>query len=243
METIWDRLTEVERRELLAPSYTFDLLMYPHVLDKIIARPWAGMHVNDQIIITVQVEANRKLVSEELQIRIANLGASTVYTERMTEVDAKEIIGRLRAGQAVEVADEHGQAFTIEALQTRPRTTKTFFIRKAGERKARQVSMSANELIVWVMSFALPSRSYEPCADDNFACDPAALAYRQELAVRLRAYETEWKRRPANENENISHGYCLATSGLTNEGLCTARLYCGRHATYSPGLIQRRDEK
>lgn len=243
METIWNGLTEAGRRELLAPSYTFDLLMYPHVLDKIIARSWDDMHVNDQTIITVQMQTNRSLVSDELKARIDSLTASTVYTERMTEIDAKEIIGRLRAGQTVQVADEHGQVFDIEALPLRPKTTKQFFIRRSGERKAKQASLSAPELMTWILSFALPSVSYEPCAEDNFNSDPESVAHRQELVTRLRAYEKEWKRRPTDEMETISHGYCLAASGLTEQGLTSARFYSGRFATGRPGLIKRRDEK
>jgi hypothetical protein len=242
MENIWNGLTDAERRELLSPSYVFDLLMYPHMLDKIIARSWDALHVNDQTIIAVQMQANRRLVSNDLQAKIDSLTASTVYTEHMTEADAKEIIVRLRAGQTVQVADEKGQLFDIAALPLRPRTTKTFFIRRSDETKAKQASLSANELIVWIMSFALPSASYDPCADDNFDNSPESIAYRQALIERLRVYETEWKKRPANELEHMSHNYCLNASGLTAQGLTSARFYSGRYATERPGMIKRRDD-
>jgi hypothetical protein len=85
MEAIWNGLTPQERKELLAPSYRLDLLMYSHVLDRVIVREWDMMHKNDQTIFTAQAQANRSLVSEELQAKINRLESGAANVENTTE--------------------------------------------------------------------------------------------------------------------------------------------------------------
>jgi hypothetical protein len=66
--------------------------------------------------------------------------------------------------------------------------------------------------------------------------------YQIEMINRLHEYETEFEARfqgpqAKNMTETLADHWARMKSGLTCEGLCTARVYAGKYATMKPGVV------
>lgn len=67
--------------------------------------------------------------------------------------------------------------------------------------------------------------------------------YAMGLVKRLDTYERVWidLESTGNLSESSLHQSAMNTSGLTQEGLCTARGYAGKKASWKPGIFELRE--
>ncbi len=91
----------------------------------------------------------------------------------------------------------------------------------------------------WSINDAPPEFRDTPHAGDN-PIPADATEYMREMILRLNAYERSfmafWIQQP-NGKEYIADHYARHDSGLTENGLLTARVYAGKKASWKPGVF------